>query len=485
MADNVFAWTGGAPGSPAGHSHPHPHPHPHPQCPAGSKLDEWPTAFSSVNHEPITRPCNPNNPKDCGDAPTIWYDERVGKYMLLAQFGHRMPGTEAGYGSAYLSSSSDLAGPWKQEALPWLEQRGPIPMRGYPGVPGWNQSQEFLSVDFFQLPSSSSRYGFLETVYGITPAQYNTTDAYHDYAIVMLGPRPEPFGAFEPVWEQTAVLDWSPFTYTADNKSQSLTLATGHGMSQFSCCPKTGSAPGRVVLFNELSNGWDQGMNCQGKRDQWRIPGCENRTLETIETNNTLALPRDLTVAPDGSLRMAFVPELQNTRRQHIRVANLTLSAETVGNRAAPHFLDDVSGTQLEIEAVFTVPTHVSAGQFGLVVLSSGAEEYTAIAFDWPRKHVVLDRTKSGATGLQGDDDARAGPWIADDARAVNAGEVTVRLHAFVDNQIVSLIVDNQTAISAWVNPTREASDRLGLFSELVSGESARLVSLDAWRLER
>ena len=115
MADNVFAWTGGTPGSPA-----------------GSNPDEWPTAFGSVNGHPIARPCSPTNPRDCGDAPTIWFDERVSRYMLLAQFGHRMPGTKSGYGSAYLSSASNLAGPWKQEALPWLEQRGPLPLRGYP-----------------------------------------------------------------------------------------------------------------------------------------------------------------------------------------------------------------------------------------------------------------------------------------------------------------------------------------------------------------
>merc|ERR1711862_219296 len=128
--------------------------------------------------------------------------------------------------------------------------------------------------------------------------------------------------------------------------------------------------------------------------------------------------------------------------------------------------------------ATFKLPQTMAAGQFGLVVLSSGAEEYTAVAFDRMRRHILLDRSKSGAPGLQGDDDVRAGPWLSDSPDILT-------MHAYVDNQIVSLIANNQTAISAWVDPTKEASCKVGLFAESSSGEGVELLSLDIWHLAR
>jgi sucrose-6-phosphate hydrolase SacC (GH32 family) len=116
-------------------------------------------------------------------------------------------------------------------------------------------------------------------------------------------------------------------------------------------------------------------------------------------------------------------------------------------------------------------------GKFGLVVLSSGAEEYTAIAFDQARRHMLLDRSKSGPPGLLGNNDVRAGPWLG--------SSVDVLLHAYVDNQIVSFIANNETSISAWVDPTMASSRKVGLFAELSGDDSVELVSLDVWQLER
>jgi hypothetical protein len=90
------------------------------------------------------------------------------------------------------------------------------------------------------------------------------------------------------------------------------------------------------------------------------------------------------------------------------------------------------------------------------VVLSSGAAEHTAIAFDRAQGHMLLDRSRSGAAGLQGNDDVRAGPWLSGDG-----DPAVLVLHAYVDNQVVSFIANNETAISAWVDPTLQASNQV------------------------
>jgi hypothetical protein len=351
-----------------------------------------------------------------------------------------------------------------------------------------NQTQEFLSVDFFPLPSAAvqlskrnaskqtethEQYGFLSTTYGQTESNHGR---YHDFVSIFLGKRPQPRGSFAPDLSKTAALDWSPFTVVDDAVFPNLSLARAHGMSQFSCCPKTGGDLNRRVVFGGLTNGWNQGMSCQGKKEAWKDdPGCEERTLATVTANNTLALPRDLSTAADGTLRQAFVHELQSCRRRHTHLANVTLDRRT-GNRSQPHFIA-ASGTQLEILARFRLAEPLAVGKFGLVVLSSGAEEYTAIAFDQARRHMLLDRSKSGPPGLLGNNDVRAGPWLG--------SSVDVLLHAYVDNQIVSFIANNETSISAWVDPTMASSRKVGLFAELSGDDSVELVSLDVWQLER
>jgi hypothetical protein len=115
-------------------------------------------------------------------------------------------------------------------------------------------------------------------------------------------------------------------------------------------------------------------MGCKGKRGQWNDPACENRTLETVSTNNTLALPWDLSTATDGTLRQAFVPELQACRRQRTHLAGVTLDGST-GGRASPRFVEGAAGTQLEIAATFRLPSAkpLSQGQCGpRLVLAPG-----------------------------------------------------------------------------------------------------------------
>jgi hypothetical protein len=239
---------------------------------------------------------------------------------------------------------------------------------------------------------------------------------------------------------------------------------------------------------------WDQG-------EPWVEPDRpKNGPLGKGTSNNTLSLPRDLSVGYNGTgssrfVKQAFIPELKTLRRGHTELAAQSLPT---GGAGEPQWLPAAAGAQIEIFATFQVSASAVdrlqaadrhdgtvAALFGLVVLASNASvgvsggsdtavaaERTVIAFDLSRKMVQLDRRLSGASL---DADVRAGPW----PDGSNGTEVTV--HAFIDHAVVSLIAGNQTAISAWVAPQRADSVGVGVFSELGLGEVTATV--DVWQL--
>lgn len=221
------------------------------------------------------------------------------------------------------------------------------------------------------------------------------------------------------------------------------------------------------MLFQK-QNGWDQGP---GEPDR---PGGDYN-------NNTLSLPRDVSIGPTGQVRQRFVPELAKLRTQHTRITTQQLST---GGIEAARFIANTSGLQLEIKATFSRPLESTTGKFGITVLSSAdRSEYTAISFDSMREQVLLDRSHSG---LGMDEDIRGGPWPA-------PASDTVSVHIYVDHVVVEFIAnathkdasgkylsDESTALAAWVAPTSALSNRVALFSEI---PGVTLEACDIWQL--
>ena len=278
-----------------------------------------------------------------------------------------------------------------------------------------------------------------------------TASLCYDYANYYIGERPQPGAPFRADLPSSAPLDWSAFTPVEDINSPNLTFATSKGMQQFGCCPKSAGDATRRVLFGWVSNGWNQG----GGRASPQAP------------NNTLSLPRDLSVTNAGLLRQRFVPELRALRLQsghvHLGARPLALGGIAKAVRVA-------SGRQVEILATFRVPmaalraAPTGARQFGLLLLASSsvasdsgggsgdvavydagnstgdgaghgregagadsAEEYTSITFDATRGHLLLDRRRSGAAI---NSDVRGGPWPGATSGTKVWRDVT--LHAYV-----------------------------------------------------
>jgi hypothetical protein len=88
-----------------------------------------------------------------------------------------------------------------------------------------------------------------------------------------------------------------------------------------------------------------------------------------------------------------------------------------------------------------------ATGVFGLSVLSgeaNGVREYTNVGVDLPKQQVFIDRRNSSAERT--DTDIRAGPLPPE---LVHAGELN--LHMYVDHSIVTVIFENQTALTVHI----------------------------------
>ena len=376
-----------------------------------------------------------------GGDPVIWKDERDGRYYGITANGRG--GTAAnpqGTGFEPMWSSPALYGnasKWEQLHTPFLRVKRTSIAR----VGNWTRPREFVTPDFFPLgePASAKAWAFLTTDYGLCGGVPHATDLpgcgraqganfsrTFDYASYYIGDRPAPGGSFAPD-QEAGVWDWSPFTPAAAG-GDGLAFATGKGMEQFGCCPKTSGGPaGRRVLWGWINNGWDQGPpEPHGLEPDRPRPG-DGAWL----TNNTMSLPRDLSFASRAGgggrfVAQRFVPELQTLRRARTQLRGVALHGGTV---ALP---ESAYGPQLEIVATFRFPSAEamllaaaasgntsSSQQFGLMVLASNgsahggtsaAAERTVIRFDLGRGMVLLDRTSSGADL---DADVRAGPLPA------------------------------------------------------------------------
>jgi hypothetical protein len=139
-----------------------------------------------------------------------------------------------------------------------------------------------------------------------------------------------------------------------------------------------------------------------------------------------------------------------------------------------------VSGAQLEISATIkfgSASASASGGEFGLAVLSGevdGVAEHTKIGFNLTASQVYIDRRNSSTNRT--DFDVRAGPMPTSLA---TTGQLS--FHAYVDHSLVTVIVENQTALTVWVHPASAKSTGVALFT--ASGEGVTLESMEVFEL--
>ncbi|WP_274361928.1 glycoside hydrolase family 32 protein [Paenibacillus thermotolerans] len=177
-----------------------------------------------------------------------------------------------------------------------------------------------------------------------------------------------------------------------------------------------------------------------------------------------LTVPRELTRASDGSVRMQPVEELKA-----LRSVRYALGSQTIGaDRITP--LPGIRGDVLEIVAVFDLKD-ADAREFGLRLrCSSDGDQYTEIRYTVAGRKLSVDRERAGH-GDGGISEAVVEP----------SADGALKLHLFLDRSSVELFAND--GVRTITNRIYPDPDSLGvqLFSR---GGEARLISLDAWELK-
>ena len=179
--------------------------------------------------------------------------------------------------------------------------------------------------------------------------------------------------------------------------------------------------------------------------------------------SGTMGLPRVLSLAKDGTLRMRPPKEFERLRYNAKKTENLALKADS----ELP--LKDISGNAVEL-SVEMVPD--GAKQFGVkVCCSPGGEEQTLVYYDAADKKLKVDTRKSGLK--EGPKKIEAGPF------ELKAGE-TLKLRVFVDKSIVEVFANGRQAITRRIYPSRKDSVGVVLFSK---GGATKVTAVEAWEM--
>jgi beta-fructofuranosidase len=207
-------------------------------------------------------------------------------------------------------------------------------------------------------------------------------------------------------------------------------------------------------------------LDDRGRRIMWAwifdLPQFKMRT--DYGWSGTMSLPRVLTLAGDGALRMNPPEEIALLRFNGMKKANLAVPADSELT------VDGIAGNSVEVS--FEMNTQ-DAKQYGLkVCCSPGGEEQTLIYYDATDKKLKVDTTQSSLA--DGPKNIEAGPF------ELRPGE-PLKLRVFVDKSVVEVFAnDGRQAVMRRVYPSRPDSVGIRLFSK---GGPASVATLEAWEL--
>ncbi len=197
--------------------------------------------------------------------------------------------------------------------------------------------------------------------------------------------------------------------------------------------------------------------------------------------SSTTSVPRELSLGPDGRLRIAPIRELAVLRGEHVRVENLKL-APPDGAWVCP-----LGGDQLEIAV------EVRGGEASAVrlhVLSSPDQrETTVIRYDWAAGRLSLDTTRSSLNREDEHESSVQVAGVGTDGMLAAAlteppfslgDDEPLQLRVYVDRSIVEVFANERAAMTSRVYPTRRDSTLVTVAAE---GGPCHLVAADVWKM--
>lgn len=147
------------------------------------------------------------------------------------------------------------------------------------------------------------------------------------------------------------------------------------------------------------------------------------------------SLPRELSLAEDGSLRMRPLRELETLRHEPQTTGDVTVTGDGV------QVLDTIAGDTLELEVVFSKPR---AREYGVVLFCDGAgKDGVEIAHGAGRQSLTVD-------------------YIDPPFALADGEDLTLRI--FLDKGMVEVFANDRQAAVTWHEPNPERL-RVGLFS--------------------
>ena len=204
-------------------------------------------------------------------------------------------------------------------------------------------------------------------------------------------------------------------------------------------------------------------LDDRGRRIMWAWifdgPGFKTRT--DYAWSGTMSLPRVLSLAKDGTLRIAVPEEIERLRYNGKKRENLTIAADS------ETAMEDIRGNSIEL----AVEMHGrGAKQFGVkVCCSPKGEEQTVVLYDAAERKLKVDTRNSSLT--DGPKTIEAGPFALKD-------DEPLRLRVFVDKSVVEVFANDRQAVMRRIYPSREDSVGVTLFS---AGGPATVTALEAW----
>ena len=179
-----------------------------------------------------------------------------------------------------------------------------------------------------------------------------------------------------------------------------------------------------------------------------------------------MAVPRVLSLTGSGALRMEPIAEIDNLRRRHRRVAEITVSpGEEIG-------LEGIGNDVLEISAVIEP---VSAHECGLAIrYSSDGAEQTLVSYTVAEHRIKVDVSRSSQNPDVVDFEEQAAPLTL-------GGNEPLRLRIFLDRSVIEVFANDRSCLAKRIYPRSFEGVDVSLFAR---GGTAKLVSLDAWDME-
>jgi beta-fructofuranosidase len=218
-----------------------------------------------------------------------------------------------------------------------------------------------------------------------------------------------------------------------------------------------------------------------------------NPGLPTEDWDQIMTLPRRLTLAQDGELRVEPDGDVESLRSGHVHIGRTTIAA----NQDLP--LDGITGSAMELQ--MTIDPKDAAMVELDVLRSPGREEYTRVCFYKERGFgnrfpgvlpPAMESRERSAHPARKDslitlDNSYSSTLPGAMSRAPETAPVFVApgeplvLRVFVDRSVVEVFVNGRQCVAERVYPGR--ADSLGV-SLRAQGSDALLESLDAWQMK-